>query len=61
MKKAETDKKHNAQDATRKHDVDPVRRRVEALEARLTALEAWAEHLFNPEKAPASFARKAEE
>lgn len=30
--KKKIEKKRNAQDATRKHDVDPVRRRVKALE-----------------------------
>lgn len=51
-------KKRNPQDATRKHDVDPIRHRVASVEVRLSALEEWASHLFNPEKSPASFERR---
>ena len=50
--------KRNPQDATRKHDVDPVRRRVEALEIRVKNLEEWASNLYNPDAAPKSFERE---
>lgn len=44
-------KKRGPQDATRTHDVDPIRRRVEAL-------EAWASTLFNPDTPPKNFNRR---
>ena len=53
-----TTKKRTPQDATRKKDVDPIRRRVEALELRLQTLEDWAGNLYNPDNAPKSFERR---
>lgn len=51
-------KKRNPQDATRKRDVAPVRHRVASLEVRLSALELWAQTLFNPDSSPKSFERR---
>ena len=47
-------KPKNPQDATRKHDVDPLRRRIEVLERHVAALEAWASTLVNPDTPMAS-------
>ena len=44
---AKTPKKRGAQDATRKHDVAPLRRRIERLEERVDYMAIRLEGLFD--------------